>query len=1001
MDRGFRRSRCRIARRIAIFLGWLLPAAGLARGGWEDPPGGFEYVYEADAGQDRYVAGDNVAGLLDGTWLQSADRSDWDGTPPGVANTTQTDPSTGDLLPPAPGGAEVICPVGARGENGTDPLCYLQIEDVGNPADAAVFSPPYAEPSKRRIYFYHPVGGTSENGWTLVARLRLAPQADVRDPKMTIPAAGYNGDGSTDFPMVAVHDTGEGTVGFSIDDQGKLVVLDDDFEVDIGPDPTRWLTVWLSAIERPGAAGNGRYDIKVFIDGSPDPALTLTDAPAPRSEIAGSPDSWIAIGSGHSANDAAFQVDYLAYKPGAWEPGKTILCPQGLTCGVNRAIGRSSVSIDWTIPAGADYDGIDVGRDGAVLASGLAGTSTTYLDIAPLPGAHRYEVTARQGAETCSSTCPELMCLHDLDCSFHPAVDPGKVRCALTWMNPGGLDGIQIVRRLQHAGDVGETDEVIEPALAGNATGYEDPGIPSADLTRITYTLTATSGTSSCQVQCRPTACPHGATCAMDRTGQPMVHLTWAVDRPFAAITVGRRSDPSQPFVPKETLAGSPPATEYLDPDVVELGYYEYEIIAVQGPGEVSESCPAARCGIRVLPAELPYEPPAGGWDYIYDAEAAGSDAYSATAGTPGNLDGHWIRSTIEDFWDGSRPGDTGPAPGGPAPGGIAVVNLPAADPCKHADRHVLLIEDTGDPRLFGYPDPSNRKLFLGLDLGNPGRNLLHDGVTFSCRMRLRPVPVEIPVEPGNLPWDGDGLAKGLGMVGIYFRNSGLEADRTLGASASLAVAFDETTAQLSTSPPLAYAGIHPEEFHTLWVTAVADPTMANAYDIDLYINGSTTPIPLRQVALQVPEPGVPANDVGFGAGVTNFLAIGCPNTGPDASVEIDHIAWRKGVHPPRADTCGGPVKFKRGDADGNGTVELTDVINILGFLFLGNPRKLPCWDASDGDDSGVLDVTDAIVSLGWQFLGKPRDLASPGALSCGPDQDLGDMFPPCNSTCR
>ena len=370
-------------------------------------------------------------------------------------------------------------------------------------------------------------------------------------------------------------------------------------------------------------------------------------------------------------------------------------------------------------------------------------------------------------------------------------------------------------------------------------------------------------------------------------------------------------------------------------------------------------------------------------------------------AGEPGNLDGRWIRSTIEDQWDGSKPGDTGPAPGGPAPGGIAVEKLAAADPCRGADRHVLLIEDTGDPRLFGYPDPSNRKLFLGFDLGNPGKNLLHDGVTFSVRMRLRPVPVDIPVEPGNAPWDGDGLAKGLGMAGIYFRNSGLAADQALGASAALAVALEETSAQLSTNPAQAFAGIHPEEFHTLWATAIANPRMADTYDIDLYLNGSVAPIPLRQVALQVPEPGVAGNDAGFGARVTNFLAIGCPNTGPDASVEIDSIAWKKGVHPPQADSCGGPERrFRRGDADGNGTVELTDVINTLGFLFLGNPRRLPCWDASDVDDSGILDLTDAIVSLGWQFLGNPPNLVSPGALTCGPDQDVRDMFPPCSYSC-
>src|SRR6058998_2125812 len=82
---------------------FLFPPALFARGGWTDPPGGWDYVYEANAGDDRYVAGDNQLGLLDGTWAQHLGTSEWDGSAPAVFNTTLTD-ATGNLLPPAPGG---------------------------------------------------------------------------------------------------------------------------------------------------------------------------------------------------------------------------------------------------------------------------------------------------------------------------------------------------------------------------------------------------------------------------------------------------------------------------------------------------------------------------------------------------------------------------------------------------------------------------------------------------------------------------------------------------------------------------------------------------------------------------------------------------------------------------------------------------------------------------------------------------------------------------------
>ena len=143
--------------------------AGEQRGGWEVPAGGFDYVYEAAAGGDLYVAGSNVVGLLDGTWAQQIGSSQWDGSAPGVFNTTELDPEgSGSLIPPAPGGVKAICPVGETGEDGL-PLCYLDIEDVGNPM---TFTPAYLDPSNRKLYFYRGVAGNSEDGWTLVARIR-------------------------------------------------------------------------------------------------------------------------------------------------------------------------------------------------------------------------------------------------------------------------------------------------------------------------------------------------------------------------------------------------------------------------------------------------------------------------------------------------------------------------------------------------------------------------------------------------------------------------------------------------------------------------------------------------------------------------------------------------------------------------------------------------------------------------------------------------------------
>ncbi len=87
-------------------------------------------------------------------------------------------------------------------------------------------------------------------------------------------------------------------------------------------------------------------------------------------------------------------------------------------------------------------------------------------------------------------------------------------------------------------------------------------------------------------------------------------------------------------------------------------------------------------------------------------------------------------------------------------------------------------------------------------------------------------------------------------------------------------------------------------------------------------------------------------------------------------------------------------ILFRRGDVDGNGALEVTDVINFLNYAFVGSEEAPGCLDAADVDDNGTLDVTDAITNLNFQFIGgKPP--APPGPFECGPDVDE-DAFPPC-----
>jgi hypothetical protein len=72
---------------------------------------------------------------------------------------------------------------------------------------------------------------------------------------------------------------------------------------------------------------------------------------------------------------------------------------------------------------------------------------------------------------------------------------------------------------------------------------------------------------------------------------------------------------------------------------------------------------------------------------------------------------------------------------------------------------------------------------------------------------------------------------------------------------------------------------------------------------------------------------------------------------------------------------------FLRGEANGDGRVDLSDAVSILGYLFLGTIAPA-CPDAADVDDSGALDLSDAVYLLNHLFLGSrqpPEPYPAPG----------------------
>lgn len=89
-----------------------------------------------------------------------------------------------------------------------------------------------------------------------------------------------------------------------------------------------------------------------------------------------------------------------------------------------------------------------------------------------------------------------------------------------------------------------------------------------------------------------------------------------------------------------------------------------------------------------------------------------------------------------------------------------------------------------------------------------------------------------------------------------------------------------------------------------------------------------------------------------------------------------------------RCNGCSMPDSpFRRGEVNGDGTVDLSDAISILNFLFVGG-KEPTCQKSADVDDSGALDVSDGIRLLGYLYLGGAEPRPPFGACGRDPNPD-------------
>jgi hypothetical protein len=346
-------------------------------------------------------------------------------------------------------------------------------------------------------------------------------------------------------------------------------------------------------------------------------------------------------------------------------------------------------------------------------------------------------------------------------------------------------------------------------------------------------------------------------------------------------------------------------------------------------PSATFLSCSAlALLGLAGACAGIAFPDPPGGWTYLYDGNRL-------SVGAPGSgmtsLDGTWAHDS-SDQWDGSEIGgafSTGGFGLGNEPGGVSLLT-------DLTDTTFLRLQDPGDPTAYGYPDPNNRKLYFGHDLGldmdpTSALTIMDTGVTLSFRARLPTLakaggPLD-PLTPAGqeakgmqpYPADGDGyLTSDSGKGNFVIRQGGSGEDSPAGA---IAFSFTQSTDKTSGDPSAAPAGMagltfnefngnlptsqvifgqgkrtevvafDPTDWHEVYIVLRKDPDRFGTHEAFIFVDGQLRPTVYKLTA-----------GTGVDGVSSSYIAIGGSATPQSWALDLDWFGYKnEQVFPPGA----------------------------------------------------------------------------------------------------
>jgi hypothetical protein len=309
-----------------------------------------------------------------------------------------------------------------------------------------------------------------------------------------------------------------------------------------------------------------------------------------------------------------------------------------------------------------------------------------------------------------------------------------------------------------------------------------------------------------------------------------------------------------------------------------------------------------------VEPAPTSYQDPDGGWDYAYEGDGA---EFAPDGEGFASLDGTWSHDNGSDQWDGSGLGGT--FGDGNRPGGAMIV--------QEDNLNYLRIQDTGDPRDYGYGDPgSNRKVYLGHDITEDGASetVMDDGVTLNFRARIPSDGIIDPLHrdkqaatgPQPYPVGGDGYVTSDGGKGNFVIKQGsggaiafslsTETDTPGGDPGNnvtnfSGLSFNEFNGNTISGDVNFGQGdganiipFDPTAWHNFWITLEKDSADVGTHVARIYMDGSIAPTSFKVTA-------GPGNDFGD----LSYIAMGSTATPQNSALDVDYYRIKWGVHAP------------------------------------------------------------------------------------------------------